>query len=435
MQAVIEFMKTHLISLICGVVALAAIGLAGVGMSNKTVIEKLNKSQNEIGAGSISDLRRSAKNQECIDKEKLRAKAFEDDYKATVEKAKNINRREPLMGGVFPKAEQDATRFAFKGAYEKEVSRLPNLMGAETLPTADEIDEERINVAELIAQENEKKEETKIAGSPSAPPQPPPTPTVVTFANEFGDAPGGRAPGAGNRSAGGSMQMSSSGTNVEPRYNPEYRARVRKAKSIRCYVDPATFQVHPLVQMVAAPTPEQMWNAQVSLWIQQDVVQAINALNREAAKAVPDGDAYVEHSPVKRLISLRVLGYVLPSGGTLPLGTGDAGALGREPTPSFTDRKSNELFDVLRFELTAVVDSRETLKVADAITKANFNKLLAIESVAVNRTVDEQQGYFYGTAPVAQVRMEFETYMARDVFDEIKPTEVVTLLTGQKPGG
>lgn len=445
MKAMLGFMKTHLISLICGVVALAALGFAAMGMSNKTVIEKMNRNQTEVGAGSIGSLRSSAKNQECIDQEKKRAKAFEDDYKATVDTAKRINRREPLMGGVFPKAEQNATRFAFKSAYEKEVSRLSSLMGAETLPTPYEIEEEQLNVNELLAQEKEKKEETKIAGvpgqvTPPAPPlvpRPPPvfergTPVGGDFISDFGS-------GRGETGRGGMMPMQSgaSGANVEPKYNAVYRARVNKARSIRCYVDPSTFQVNPLIQSVGAPPPEQMWFAQVGLWIQQDVVQAINALNRDAAKSVQDGEAYVEHSPVKRLVSLRVLGYVLPTGGVLQFpALSDVGSTAKEMTPSFTDRKSNEQFDVVRFELTAVVDSRETLKIVDAITKANFNKLLSIESTAVNRDIDEQQaGYFYGTAPVAQVRMEFETYMARDVFDEMKPAEVAAALTGQKPGG
>jgi hypothetical protein len=446
-QAMIGFLKTHLISLICGVAALAALGFAGMGMSNKTVIEKMNKNQNEIGAGNISSLRSTAKNQECIDQERKRAKAFEDDYKATVDTAKRINRREPLMGGVFPKAEQNATRFAFKGAYEKEVLRLASLMGAETLPTQYEIEEEQINVNELLAQEKEKKEETKIAGAPGqvTPPVVSAAPTPPPIFDRGGTPPtsdliGGDFPGASRDFGRGSMPMQtgSSGGNVEPKYNAVYRARVNKARSIRCYVDPFTFQVNPLIQSVGAPPPEQMWYAQVSLWIQQDVVQAINALNREAAKSVQDGEAYVEHSPVKRLLSLRVLGYVLPTGGILPFpAISDAGSTAKEMTPSFTDRKSNEQFDVVRFELTAVVDSRETLKIVDAITKANFNKLLSIESTAVNRDLDEQQlGYFYGTAPVAQVRMEFETYMTRgDVFDEMKPAEVVQALSGQKSGG
>src|SRR5262245_20502461 len=103
-----------------------------MGMTDKSVIDKMTRSQNEIGAGSISQLRGSAKNQDCIDKEKDRAKAFERDFDDTIKAAERINKREPLMGRVFPKAQEDATRYAFKGAYEKEVSRLPNLMGAET---------------------------------------------------------------------------------------------------------------------------------------------------------------------------------------------------------------------------------------------------------------------------------------------------------------
>ena len=41
----------------------------------------------------------------------------------------------------------------------------------------------------------------------------------------------------------------------EPKYDPVYRARVSKAKSILCYYDETTFHVSPMVLQENAPSP------------------------------------------------------------------------------------------------------------------------------------------------------------------------------------
>ncbi|MBI5865891.1 MAG: hypothetical protein HZB38_15590 [Planctomycetes bacterium] len=446
MKAIIGFVQTHLISLICGVVTLAAFGVAMLGMSSQdAVVSQMTAKKSAVGADSIGGLRSSAKNQTVIDKEKLRGKYFTDDYNKTIEAAKNINQRQPLMGGVFPKPEQAAYAYAFKSAYAKEIERLPVSLSADTLPTEADRLEEVENVQELLLQAKEIKEETKVEGAAAPAVPAAASPGIEIGGGEIaGDFGGGRFGGGGGRFGGemvggrgmGMGIQMQSGPATEPKYDPVLRAQINKAKSIRCYIDPNTFQTDPLVNMQAAPSPAQMWYAQVGLWIQQDVVSAIAGLNREAAKAVQDGEAYVEQSPVKRIIAVRVLGYIIEAGTIQFPGAGaEQHSAAAAPTPSFTAARSNDLFDVVRFETTLVVDQRELLKVIDALTKANFNKLLSIEYTAVDRKIDETQlGYYYGTAPCIQVRMEFETYMARDSFDPMKPEEVVAALAGKKPG-
>ncbi len=445
MKAALDFLKTHAISLACGVLALVAVVLAVWGMSSQaSVVKKMNDDLSRSGATNIASLRGNPKNPEVIEQEKKRGQAFESDYKKTVEEAKRINERTPLMDKIFPKTDQAALAFAFKSAYQKEVEQLPGKLSAGTLPDEYEIADEKSNVEELQQQEKEIKTETSTDRTKPGDVTPPtPAPAV---ASDFGNAGrisgdsefvggGGRFGGGGDFAGSGrtgGMTMDT-GPNTEPKYNPVFRARVAKARNIRCYIDRNTFQMHPLVNMTGQPKPEDMWMAQVSLWIQQDVVNAVASLNREAAKNVQDGEAYVEHSPVKRLASVRVRGYVTDKLVPFP-SSGDAGTGESSMTASFTDKKSNEQFDVVRFDVIAVVDQRESLRLIDAITKANFNKLLAVEYNAVDRRIDQDQlGYFYGTAPVIQMRMEFESYMARDVFDPLKPKEVAAMLGAAPP--
>jgi hypothetical protein len=223
----------------------------------------------------------------------------------------------------------------------------------------------------------------------------------------------------------------------EPKYDPVFRAQVQKAKSILCYYDEATFHVAPFVDETGAPPLERMWFAQVALWIQQDVVNALAELNRKAADQVTKTDPCVQHVPVKRLVALRVLGYELPgtrlvfpqaaSRATDPLPAGVGG-------PSFTGRKCDDEYDVVRFVVSVVVDQRDVLKVIDSISRVNFYQCVGAHYEAVDDQVAQAQGYFYGTDPVVKAALEFEGYLAREVYGELMPPAVQKLLSGPSEG-
>ena len=186
------------------------------------------------------------------------------------------------------------------------------------------------------------------------------------------------------------------GPTTEPKYNAFLRANVEKAKSIRCYVDPTTFHRALFADAGGAPPLDQMWYGQVGLWVQQDIVDAIKNLNDAAAKSSGDSDAFVEQMPVKRLISVQVHGYMKADGKLLlfssSAGAG-AGAVEGAMDPSFTQRKSDELFDIVRFSVTAVVDQRQVLQFVESINRTNYYRLLTIGYDAVDRSVDQAVGY------------------------------------------
>ncbi|GMU84133.1 MAG: hypothetical protein IT450_10575 [Phycisphaerales bacterium] len=447
MQAAMEFMKTHMISLICGVVGLVAIVGAALGWTgNAEVVTKMQGVIQQTSATSIGSLRSSPKNDQIIEAEKEKTRAAEIDFKASKEIVSGTNRRELILPSAFPKPDKDATAFNFKEEYKQALGRLAGKMLAEGLPTEADIQDQMQLVDDLKAAEAEQKREEKAEGSESATPDAPAAPVAPVDSprgaimpeggggGRFG-AGGGRFPvmpggEMGIRGGGGGMDM----TSTEPRFNPLLRANVEKAKSIRCYVDPGTFHRAPLADQTEKPAVDQMWYAQVGLWVQDDVATAIRNLNETAARATGDAsEAYVEHMPVKRLISVRVQGYVKADGKLLPFPSSSATGAGQEEPmeKSFTQRKSDDLFDIVRFSVTAVVDQRQVLQFIEAINRVNYYRLLSIGYDSVDRSVDEAAGYLYGTAPVVRVKMEFEGYMLREVFDPWKPKEVLAAITGQ----
>jgi hypothetical protein len=178
------------------------------------------------------------------------------------------------------------------------------------------------------------------------------------------------------------------------------------------------------------PEPREMWYAQVSLWIQEDLMEAIAAVNEAAARALGEAEVGVAKMPVKRIENIRVLGYVTSSGAMVEIPAAGAGAgsaaQATAPGPSFTGRKSDERFDVVRVMLTVVMDQRDILQLIDAVTRENFYQLVGFEYTALESV--DPAGYLYGDEPNVRAVFDFEGYMARKIFKAMMPAEVLVEL-------
>jgi hypothetical protein len=388
----LDFLKTNWITLGSGVVALAAIAVAVLGMMDDGVTERMKQIQNS--ASAIQSLQSTPQNQTTINNEKERGQKFEAEFTATLRVAENINRRQPLMEGVFPEPAQLDIPYAFQEKYEQRFFALADEMQAGTLPTEGDLADEAERLREEIQQKKDRGE------LPDAD-QPGPTGTGRPDANE---------------------------ADVIKR-----RAAIRKARGIRLYADPQrAFHISPIVLEEEAPAPRDMWYAQVGLWVQEDVTDAIRKLNEEAAERLGNVEPNVGNLPVKHLLGIRVLGYLTADETLVSFpavtraGTGQATGTPIAEGPlsaSFTGRTSNNQFDVVRFTVQVVVDERDLLKLIDRITRENFYQLVGI--TYVNTGSDEEVGYLYGADPVVQATLDFEGYMARKVFKEMMPAKVL----------
>jgi hypothetical protein len=424
MQAVMKFAMTHLVSLLCGVAALAFIVIGVIGMSSRSVVQEMNRRIQSTGAADIQRLRSSAKNQAMIEAEEERGRRFDAEFEETKAILERINKREPIMEGVFPPPtvmtpEAQIMPFRFRERYNEAIGKLPAPLVGGTLPDQADIQEEIENVRDLRQQEEEAQLAQAGAGQPAQPPPGPGSSRLQATPPTRGGLPlirGGEPAARG----------------TEPKYDPIIRANVAKAKSIRCYYDPTTFHRSPIaLEGASAPTADEMWKAQVSLWIQQDIVSAIDKLNSAAAEQVQEGDACVEHVPVKHLMAIRVEGYVT-SVGLLPFDSLTSARPAQQVEPTFTGRVSDDQFDVLRVEVQAVVDQRELLRVVDAISKENFYTCVKLGSAAPPPDL-AARGYLYGATPVVIATMTFEAYMARSIYDPIMPPTMRQQITGGQP--
>lgn len=464
MQPVLKFVTTHWVSLASGVGAVAFIVIAVIGMTSDAVPKKMQEELTRTKATTIRSLMSTPVNETVIAAEIARGEQLTQEFARTQEVVKQINRRAPLMPGIFPKPATLVAPLQFRENYVKVVADLPRSLAADTLPTASDIQEEQRNVEDLIAQEREKLEEEQADDLAGAGPRPPvrtgagrAPPSFDDPDDRFGGVVMGGGGGGGVVMGGGGGRMARGGgarggammpgpqqtftaPTTDPKYDPIYRARVTKARSIHCYIDPQTFQVSPIARETTPPSVEEMWNAQVSVWIQEDVVRAIAGLNGQAAEKLDRNDIALEHVPVKRLVAVRVLGYELPNGQRVAFrvdpGVG-AGPFQAPPVGStLTGRVTGGDIDVVRFMVQLVVDQRQIPRVIDAISRANFFQCVGVSYEAVNRQTEEMQlGYFYGTAPVVKLTLDFEAYMAVEAYADLMPPEVRARLGGGAADG
>ncbi|MEW6251088.1 MAG: hypothetical protein AB1716_10605 [Planctomycetota bacterium] len=445
-----QFIKSYWISLVSGVVALTGIAVGIFGMTSDSVTKEMERRKQPVN--EIASLRSSPQNESTIEAQKKLGQRFTEQHERTLQVAMQVNVRQPLLTEVFPKREQNQPaapvlpqhNYRFRKLYEDRLAAFPLELEGGGLPTLQELNDE----AEIVAEMQKKKAEQEGAeaaeqalratpqmpmGAPMGGRGAPPMPMGGRGAPPMGGrgAPpmpmGGRGapPGAGGRMPmapiAGAAPAAVQATVTE---EVQQRAAAKKARAVRIYVTPECFYQSPITASDEAPTPRDMWYAQVALWIEEDLVNAIKRVNAEHATQVDPKDANVTRLPVKRIVNVAMDGYVTSTGAIAPFPTG-LGQVGTSLTgPSFTGRKSDDQFDVVRFRLAVVVDRRNLLDLVDAITRSNFYQLVGAEYNTVSAE-DAQNGYFYGPAPVVQAALEWEGYLTRHEYKSMMPDAVL----------
>lgn len=424
----IGLLKNNLVSIMSIALTVALLALGAFTMSSKAVTRKMGEIAS--GAGQIQSLMNAPANPTVIEAEKKRVEETRQQIEQGVAAIREINGRKPLMSGVFPAPQNETRRFEFKAAYAAALDQLARKVEGSDLPGSADIQEAEDEIAELRDREREVSEEGGEA-SPAIGAGTTSAPAAPTTPRGPSGAPGARGDAAKE--------------STDPKYNPKLRAHVIKAQTIRCYVgsdNRRSYHVSPIVRMNTAPDPDAMWFAQVGLWLHEDVFAALGRANAAAARQLPKGEApSVQNLPVKRIERLDILGYVLgdklisfPRDSGTESGSGGGGSLGGatvggSSAKSLTGRVSDNDFDVVRLELTLVVDQRDLLQVLDEITRSNLYQCVDCDYELV-AAKDRDDGYFYGPDPVIRVRLVFEAYFARPLYDPLMPEVVRKLFSG-----
>lgn len=226
-------------------------------------------------------------------------------------------------------------------------------------------------------------------------------------------------------------------TNI--RRGTAYRVLRQHAAKYHIFVDdpgdPSTiFQIGAWSQPAHYPTLSEIWQGQVQLWVQQDIVDAIGKANN-----IWDNTYNVTLNPVKKLLKITVVpGYVginttgvLTKSGKLTPGAPPSGQT-RLPNGflmSPTGRRSNTIYDVVHAKVSLIVDYQQIPKLFEAFGKTNFMTILATNINDVDEYEALKAGYMYGPGDCVQMEMFIETLWLREWTTRLMPDRIKKLLS------
>lgn len=346
---------------------------------------------------------------------------------AAMEKmAIEINQHRPLVPGALPLKRGNAYG-EFKLRYYERLEYLKKFMNAVTAPTQEEVAAE----AERLKVEDYEKRYVKVAGA-------------ITNQQEV-DA-------------------------VYAAHVARLPEEMRKARAKQATVFLNDSKTMNCCQGIIPP-PESaeypadanaVWAAQLTLWLQEDIVQAIADTNQ----LVPN--ATVETAIVKRLVTWEFPKSYITKKGEVALVEGQAGQPGggrnmmpmqtwrrptalqpspteavteeeanpaaRDFTASPTGRVCNTLYDVVHFTLVVDTDAQRVREFMAKLTDNRFITILSTDIVGVDRDREQWRGFVYGPNPVVRVRLNCEAIFLRSWTLKLMPPTVQKLLLIPQPG-
>ena len=208
--------------------------------------------------------------------------------------------------------------------------------------------------------------------------------------------------------------------------------RQQRASAIQVYLDPVTvFKPSPRIATTQAPSPNDIFDAQVGLWIQQEICRGIRHANKGAKQGVLD-------APVKRLLDLT---FTLPYAAVPGVPTPEPLVLPSNPaskiTPDFSRNPlghvSNEVYDVIPFKISLICEAQTLPQTLTDLTSNRYMMYRRVETLSVDSAVALQQGFLYGNKPVVQVNIDGQYLLLRKFIAPLMPQDVIRSIV--QPGG
>ena len=406
-----EIVKKHMLSVICGVVALVAVVLAfwPLGSMKETAqaqletraslysqIQTLRNSQHRLPVVDMgtaeAPLLPGFPNESAITKAKTLAGKLLAQRDAVLLAAQESNRRELLVPQSLPDP-KGTTAFEFKDRYLRTIATFPKDLGAGQPPTAADIDAAKAALWDTQYQPNILSANGVVDPISSADKK-------KEFDREVLDLPA--------------------------------KEKYRRAEQIKVYLAPDAVQAATGIATMGgqAPSRKIIWYAQLTLWLQKDIAAAITAANAPHRSVVV--------APVKNWISLRVDPYrrepaAAGAGGIYSGGFGGAAAAAAPAVAgdlrfdlSPTGRVCNPLYDVVPFTLVVDVQAND---ISMFLQELGRNRLITpisvnIQSLDANTLLASPLNFVYGSEPVARVTISAEALYLRSWTVPLMPDEV-----------
>ncbi len=414
-----EFMKKHAFFLICGVVGLLSIllmiwGMTGLG-NVKDQMNQVKSLDDSLSAYLKPAGKTGPINNQAIDLQTQRITKTRDYYGEVSKFLDKLGPVRPLMEGLFPDPPEEQSismRSKFCGPYKEAIDNLPKLLSAGLPPTKEDVDA----AAEYIKR---KQQEEKLS-VPSEPAKPttgpkPPTPAPKGPPGYTPVIPVSPTPSQPKQEETGPPSVLKRWEAIEaaaPK-DPALLAALSRAREIFCYTTPESFQVVPKIYQRPddAPPMDQIWWAQLTYWIQEDLVRSLAAVNNQAAQLIQQKNSseepWVGNLPLKEIASIRLSDYVTEN--STRKDTSDRFPP-TDPTAYFTHQVGQDIFDTINARLILVVDVRSLPMVLNDLVDNRFKTILNVNYDAIAPD-DTFKGRIYGPDPVVRATIDMQIFL------------------------
>ncbi len=199
-----------------------------------------------------------------------------------------------------------------------------------------------------------------------------------------------------------------------------------------------------------------VWAAQIGIWIQTDICSAIAQTNKTLGRPVGvDGRITVPNACVKRLVRTNITPAYVTANGPLMFGSTGGGGMGgpgiapavspmpgmqpavpqktiptvvRSFQPTFTGRVSNEVYEVVHFSFTVDIEAANCRALLANLTNGRFITVLSTNATALDRGACQAAGLLYGPEPVVQMTVVAESVFFHDWTKDWMPELVAKAL-------
>ncbi len=406
------FIKRNLVMVILGLVGLLGIGGAVWGaMAAGSVKEEMSdpislvrnltgmKSQKLYNSDWIEQAGKRSQEEERKLGERLKAvelrQATNAFAPAPPTEGFTAPERDQIIKGLLPAETATAPRYRFRPAYKAAHADLLKRLGAMTRPSEDELN---------------RAEEIKARAKPT------------------GDAFSGDPYELARKGA--TVVTGGDGSDRATAILGSAKADVwlRRAKEGKVYVDPNALAMHHLALTEEEPSLMQIWQAQMSLWIQQDLVLAIARVNERAEQRLAasgfEGRPWVAYVPIKRLLAVTIAGVL---GGTEGGGGLNVNAL-RYLFPSYTALDNSDKFFVVPMAMRLVMEPESLQELMTELANVGFYNVVHLNYDA--ESADPMQlGFVYGSRPVINVNLAIEGYYLHSIYEKYMPADIKSQLS------
>jgi len=403
------FLKANWQFMVMGAVCLLSIGAGVLAVLGTSDVEAKMKEIDGL-VQKVSGYQRSPANRPIIEAKKQELEQRKVEFEAGMQAAlaRQMNNafyeepdadgnmvappRKPLMEGVLPEPASFADAMTFRLRYKEEFKKLTRRLRASGKPT----EEDRQLAADNIRRIMQSSEEGE-------------TPDHLRTGSESGE------PGVPKKAA-----------KLEDvlRESAQARAAERVALGAYMYVDETAFGQASMAARTETPTAVDIWIAQMSLWIQQDIAAALARCNEERAaelkKAGHDDQLWVAYMPVKRVVYLSIADQL--------------GKFGERSGPdvpkrgSFTGLVNDDKRFIVPIELKVIVEEASINKLLGHLCSVGFYTPIAVAQKAVPPDPLYENGYVYGEAPIVELTIDLEGYYFRAVFEQWIPKSLKQVL-------